>query len=186
MRSSRNHLAPRAAQHHHVRVVDHDPARGAREVAQRVSQKHLAVEALERRVALKQQHPRVTQHRRRGTRSTRTCCAASRSNGPTRFGAPISRIFRCGAVSSTWSPSWTSGTDPQTGVQPLRAQLGTLQHHGDQFLPGGPQHGWWRCAENAAINPTTKNPFFGCPRRFQTQDCENSVQVVMIKGTGPP
>jgi hypothetical protein len=38
------------------------------------------------------------------TRSTRTCCAASPSNGPTKSGAPILHTFRCMAASSTWLP----------------------------------------------------------------------------------
>jgi putative transposase len=38
------------------------------------------------------------------TRSTRTYCAASPSNGPTKSGAPILRTFRCMAASSTWWP----------------------------------------------------------------------------------
>src|ERR1039457_1444465 len=61
-----NHLAPSAAQHHDVRVVDHDAFARAAEVAYRIGQKHLAVETLKRRVALKEQHPRVAQHARCG------------------------------------------------------------------------------------------------------------------------
>jgi putative transposase len=37
------------------------------------------------------------------TKSTRTCCAASRSSGPTKSGAPILRTFRCRVAFSTWS-----------------------------------------------------------------------------------
>ena len=62
----RRHLAPGAAQHHHMRVIDHDAGRAAREVPQRLGEKHLAVKTLEARVALKEQHPRITQHGRRG------------------------------------------------------------------------------------------------------------------------
>src|SRR5574342_449675 len=45
-------------------VVDHYSFWKTAEVAPRVGQKHLAVEPLKRRVELKEQHPRVTQHRR--------------------------------------------------------------------------------------------------------------------------
>ena len=48
----RNHLAPAAAQHHHVRVIDHDADRGATHVTQRIGEKHLAVETPEGGVAL--------------------------------------------------------------------------------------------------------------------------------------
>jgi len=48
----RNHLAPAAAQHHHVRVIDHDAGRGATHVTQRIGEKHLAVETPEGGVAL--------------------------------------------------------------------------------------------------------------------------------------
>src|ERR1035438_6796038 len=60
----RNHLAARAAQHHHMRVVDHDALGCAPGVTQRVGEKHFAVETLEGRIDLKEQHPRVTQHTR--------------------------------------------------------------------------------------------------------------------------
>src|SRR5215470_5658990 len=46
----RLHLAPGAAQHHHMRVIDHDAGRAAREATQRVGEKHLAVKTLEARV----------------------------------------------------------------------------------------------------------------------------------------
>src|ERR1022692_4376825 len=42
-----NHFAPRAAQHHHMRVVDHDALRRAAGVAQGFGEKHRAVETLE-------------------------------------------------------------------------------------------------------------------------------------------
>src|ERR1035438_8909854 len=58
----RNHLAARAAQHHHMRVVDHNALRSAPGVAQGFGEKHFAVETLESRIDLKEQHPRVTQH----------------------------------------------------------------------------------------------------------------------------
>ncbi len=59
-----HHLAARAAQHHHVRVVDHHaPGRSAK-IAQRVGEKHLAVETLEGRVELEEQHARIAQHGR--------------------------------------------------------------------------------------------------------------------------
>ena len=61
-----NHLAASAAQHHDVRVIDHDAFARAAEVAHRIGQKHLAVETLKRRVALKEHHPRVAQHARCG------------------------------------------------------------------------------------------------------------------------
>src|SRR6516225_6682297 len=62
----RNHISAAAAQHHHVRVVDHDPLRDAAQVAQRLGQKHLAIEALKTWIALEKQHPRITQNRRGG------------------------------------------------------------------------------------------------------------------------
>ena len=58
----RHHIAPAAPQHHHVCVIDHHPRCGPAHVAQRVGEKHLAVEPLERRVELEEQHPRVAQH----------------------------------------------------------------------------------------------------------------------------
>src|SRR3984957_17486851 len=57
----RNHVAPAAPQHHHVRVIDHHALPRATHVTQRFGQKHLAVEALECRKTLEEQHPRVTQ-----------------------------------------------------------------------------------------------------------------------------
>src|SRR5215468_6762984 len=60
----RNHVTPAAAQHDDMGVVNHDPLRRAPHITQRLGEKHLAIEPLERRIALKKQHPRVTQHRR--------------------------------------------------------------------------------------------------------------------------
>ena len=65
----RNHPPPRAAQHNHVRVVDHDPTASAAEKTQGVGQEDFAVEPLERGVALKEQHARVAQHGRCGLRA---------------------------------------------------------------------------------------------------------------------
>src|SRR5215831_1116311 len=56
-----NHLTSRAAQHNNVSIIDHDPPANAAEKTQRVRQENLAIEALERGVALKEQHPRVAQ-----------------------------------------------------------------------------------------------------------------------------
>ena len=64
----RNHLAARAAQHHHMRVVDHYAFRSAAHVAQRVGEKHLAIEPLEGGIDLEEQQTRVAQHRRSGLR----------------------------------------------------------------------------------------------------------------------
>jgi len=50
------HVFPRAAQDHDMRVVDHRGLGRSAEIHQDLSQKHLAVEALERRVELKKQH----------------------------------------------------------------------------------------------------------------------------------
>src|SRR5947209_11478538 len=44
----RNHLAPGAAQHHDMRVVDHDLLGNASDITQRVRKEHFAIEALER------------------------------------------------------------------------------------------------------------------------------------------
>src|SRR6202162_3751101 len=62
----RNHVAAAAAQHHHVRVIDHDASCGATPITQRIGEKHLAVETPEVGVALEEQHSRIAQHRRRG------------------------------------------------------------------------------------------------------------------------
>ena len=59
-----NHLSPRASQHHHVRVVDHDAVWAAAEIPQRFGEKDFAIEPLKRRIALKEQHARVAQHGR--------------------------------------------------------------------------------------------------------------------------
>src|SRR5229473_8412744 len=59
---NRNHVAAGSAQYHHMRVIDHDAPSGAGEVTECLGEKHLAVETLKRRVALKEQHPRVAQH----------------------------------------------------------------------------------------------------------------------------
>jgi hypothetical protein len=56
----RNHVAPGAAQHDDVRIIDHHAGRAAAEVCERVGEKYLAVKALKRRIKLKEQHPRVT------------------------------------------------------------------------------------------------------------------------------
>src|ERR1022692_3798494 len=57
----RNHLAPRAAQHHHVRVIDHHALDHAARMPQRVGEKYLAVESVKCRMDLEKQHPRVEQ-----------------------------------------------------------------------------------------------------------------------------
>ena len=49
-----------------MRVVDHDPVGGAAELDQRIGQEELAVEAPEPGGTLEEQHPRITQHGRRG------------------------------------------------------------------------------------------------------------------------
>src|SRR5450759_3959783 len=54
------------AQHHHMRVVDHHALRSAAHVAQRIGEKHLAIEPLERGMDLEKQHARIAQHRRGG------------------------------------------------------------------------------------------------------------------------
>ena len=61
-----NHMAPRAVQHDDMRVVSHDRTAGAAEKTQRLGQENLAVETLERGVALKEQHSRVAQDGRCG------------------------------------------------------------------------------------------------------------------------
>lgn len=53
----RHHVMSSAAQHHHVRIVDHDAGRAAAHVTQRLGEKYLAVETPERGVALEKQHP---------------------------------------------------------------------------------------------------------------------------------
>jgi len=45
-----------------MRVVDHHALDGATHVSQRIGEKHLAIEALERGVDLEEQHARVAQH----------------------------------------------------------------------------------------------------------------------------
>src|SRR5476649_873148 len=60
----RNHVSAAAAQHYHVRVIDHHSGRGATYVTQRIGEKHLAVETPEVGVALEEQHSRIAQHRR--------------------------------------------------------------------------------------------------------------------------
>src|SRR5450755_3542738 len=49
------------AQHHHVRVIDHHALDHATRMPQRIGEKDLAVESIESRVNLEEQHPRVTQ-----------------------------------------------------------------------------------------------------------------------------
>src|SRR5580704_14291382 len=60
-----DHLSSSTTQHYHMRVVDHHASRGPREVTQCLGQKYLAVETSEGRIALEEQHPRITQNRRR-------------------------------------------------------------------------------------------------------------------------
>ena len=58
----RNHLSSRAAQHDDMSVIDQRvPAASAKET-QGIGQEDLAVEALECRVTLEEQHPRVAQN----------------------------------------------------------------------------------------------------------------------------
>ena len=64
----RNHFPSRAAQHHHMRVVDHHALDHAAHVAQRIGEKHLAIEPLKRGVDLEKQQARIAQHRRGGLR----------------------------------------------------------------------------------------------------------------------
>jgi hypothetical protein len=59
-----NHLGAGSTQDDDMSVVNHDAGGGAAKVSQGVGQKDFAVETLERRVTLKEQHPRVTQHGR--------------------------------------------------------------------------------------------------------------------------
>ena len=59
-----NHLASRAAQHDDMSVIDHRVAAASAEETESLGQEHLAVEALECRVALEVQHARVAQHGR--------------------------------------------------------------------------------------------------------------------------
>ena len=47
-----------------MRVVDHHALGRAACIAQRVGEKHLAVESLKRGIDLEEQHARITQHRR--------------------------------------------------------------------------------------------------------------------------
>src|SRR2546427_9762707 len=57
-----NHLSSRAAQHDDMSVIDQRvPAASAKET-QGIGQEDLAVEALECRVTLEEQHPRVAQN----------------------------------------------------------------------------------------------------------------------------
>src|ERR1035441_1732971 len=60
----RNHLAPRAPQHHHVRVIDHHALDHAARMPQRVGEKYLAVESVKSRIDLEKQHPRIAQDTR--------------------------------------------------------------------------------------------------------------------------
>src|ERR1700693_5694473 len=62
----RHHVASAAAQHHHVRVIDHHASRRATHEAQRLSEKYLAVETPEVWITLEEQHPRIAQHCRCG------------------------------------------------------------------------------------------------------------------------
>src|SRR5580700_8802435 len=52
----RHHVASTAAQHHHVRVIDHGPGCRAAEIAYRLGEKHLAVETPEVWITLEIQH----------------------------------------------------------------------------------------------------------------------------------
>jgi hypothetical protein len=70
----RHHVAARAHQHHHVRVVDHAPLAGSLEVRQRIRQKYLALEAREARVVLVKTHPRVAKHQCRRLHCCSTTC----------------------------------------------------------------------------------------------------------------
>ena len=62
----RHHVASAAAQHHHVRVIDHHASGRATHEAQRLSEKYLAVETPEVWITLEEQHPRIAQHCRCG------------------------------------------------------------------------------------------------------------------------
>jgi len=63
-----NHFAPRAAQHHDVRVVDHHTLHHAAGMAQRIGEKYLAIKSLKGGINLEKQHARIAQHRRRRLR----------------------------------------------------------------------------------------------------------------------
>src|SRR6516225_9223217 len=62
----RHHVASAAPQQDHMRVIDHHAGRGAAHITQRFGQKYLAVETLERRITLEEQHARIAQHGRSG------------------------------------------------------------------------------------------------------------------------
>jgi hypothetical protein len=69
-----DHRAAGSTQDNDVRVVDHHSGRTATHVLQRIGEKHLAVEALKRRIDLEEQHARIAQH---GRSSLRVVLAAS-------------------------------------------------------------------------------------------------------------
>lgn len=66
----RDHGSARPLEHDHVGVVDHHDGTRPAEVLERLGQKRLAVEALEARRALEEEHPRVAQHRGSGLHET--------------------------------------------------------------------------------------------------------------------
>src|ERR1035441_4772350 len=57
-----NHFSSRAAQYHHVRVVDHHAFDHATHLSQRIGEKYLAVESLKSGIDLEKQQVRITQH----------------------------------------------------------------------------------------------------------------------------
>jgi len=63
-----NHVSPGAAQYDDMSVIDHRVPAASAEKTQSLGQEDLAVEALECRVALEEQHPRVAEHGRCGLR----------------------------------------------------------------------------------------------------------------------
>jgi hypothetical protein len=62
-----DHLFP-CREYDHVRVVDHHALVRATPVTQGIGQKHFAVEALECRIHLEEQHARIAEHGRSGLR----------------------------------------------------------------------------------------------------------------------
>jgi hypothetical protein len=100
----RDHGGARAGGHRDVSVVDHAHRGGTVEVAQRLSEEPLALEAREARITLEEDQPRVAQHQR---------SALYRGDHPADLGPMRARVVlhfaACGEVVSARRPARLAG-----------------------------------------------------------------------------
>jgi hypothetical protein len=123
-----NHLTSGAEEHNDVSVIDHDPTADAAEKTQDIGQEHLAIEALERGVALKEQHPRVAQDG--GCRLRRLLLAGDLN--PMWRGVMLQLFSGREIIDSRWQLRCLADAVP--AAKRRQRRIGKSQSAADQFL----------------------------------------------------